>query len=209
MTRKTAPHCITLIGMMGSGKTLVGRALARRLGWSFIDLDERISQEQGRSIPEIFAAEGEAAFRALELRTLSSILSPLSPAAPRPIPLPPKTRTSVVETSAAAPGPIEETSLCSTVLSLGGGTILQPECAALVCAHSLCIRLTASVETLCERLRADRNRPLLQGGQPLEDRIAQLLSERESAYAAAAHITIPTDAHTPDDIIAQLLSLLR
>lgn len=176
MTRKTAPHCITLIGMMGSGKTLVGRALARRLGWCFIDLDERISQEQGRSIPEIFAAEGEAAFRALELKTLKEVM---------------------------------ESSDSGMVLSLGGGTILQPECAALVCAHSLCIRLTASVETLCERLKADRNRPLLQGGQPLEDRIAQLLSERESAYAAAAHITLPTDARTPDDIIVQLLSLLR
>lgn len=198
MTQKPVPHYITLIGMMGSGKTLVGRALAHRLGWSFIDLDERISQEQGRSIPEIFAAEGEAAFRALELRTLSSILSPLSPAAP-----------AAVRTSPEAPGPMEETALSSLVLSLGGGTILQSECAALVRTHSLCVRLTASVETLCDRLMTDRNRPLLQGGQPLEDRIAQLLTERESAYAAAAHITVPTDERTPDDIIVHLLPLLR
>ncbi len=176
MTQKPDPRCISLIGMMGSGKTLVGRALARRLGWSFIDLDERISQEQGRSISDIFAAEGEAAFRALELKTLKEVM---------------------------------ESSDSGMVLSLGGGTILQPECAALVRAHSLCVRLTASVETLCDRLKTDRNRPLLQGGQPLEEGIAQLLTERESAYAAAAHITIPTDERTPDDIIAHLLPLLR
>ncbi len=58
---------IVLIGMMGSGKTTVGRLLARRLGRELADTDALIEQRTGRSIPDIFARDGEPAFRALEL----------------------------------------------------------------------------------------------------------------------------------------------
>lgn len=58
---------IILIGMMGSGKTTVGRLLARSLDRELVDTDALIEQREGRSIPDIFAAEGEAYFRALEL----------------------------------------------------------------------------------------------------------------------------------------------
>ena len=58
---------IVLIGMMGSGKTTVGRLLAQRLRRPFIDTDAMIEEREGRSIPDIFARDGEAAFRALEL----------------------------------------------------------------------------------------------------------------------------------------------
>ena len=58
---------IVLIGMMGCGKTTVGRLLAQCLGRPLIDTDALIEQRQGRSIPGIFAREGEAHFRALEL----------------------------------------------------------------------------------------------------------------------------------------------
>lgn len=57
---------IVLIGMPGCGKTTVGQALAALTGREAIDIDQRIVEKAGRSIPEIFAAEGEAAFRALE-----------------------------------------------------------------------------------------------------------------------------------------------
>ena len=57
---------VALIGMPSSGKSTVGRALAERLGKKFIDLDEEIVKADGRSIPDIFAAEGEAGFRKLE-----------------------------------------------------------------------------------------------------------------------------------------------
>ncbi|MCS7173465.1 MAG: 3-dehydroquinate synthase [Armatimonadetes bacterium] len=57
---------IALIGFMGSGKTSVGRELARRLGWSFVDTDELVELRAGRSISEIFVQDGEATFRALE-----------------------------------------------------------------------------------------------------------------------------------------------
>ncbi len=61
---------IYLVGFMGTGKTTVGRLLADRLGWHFLDLDEEIEREQGRSIAEIFAAEGEERFRAIETAAL-------------------------------------------------------------------------------------------------------------------------------------------
>ncbi len=58
---------IVLVGFMGAGKTSVGRELARRLGWRFIDLDEEIEVAAGRSVRELFRDEGEAEFRRREL----------------------------------------------------------------------------------------------------------------------------------------------
>lgn len=58
---------IILIGMMGCGKTTVGRLLAQSLGLEPADTDVLIEQREGRSIPDIFARDGEAYFRALEL----------------------------------------------------------------------------------------------------------------------------------------------
>nr|BAL56792.1 shikimate kinase [uncultured prokaryote] len=55
---------------MGCGKTTTGQALARRLGWSFVDLDVQVEQAFGLSVREIFAQHGEAAFRAEEARRL-------------------------------------------------------------------------------------------------------------------------------------------
>ena len=66
---------ILLIGMMGAGKTTVGRALARRLGWRYLDSDEEVQRTTGRTVPEIFAADGEAAFRAQESRALAEGLA--------------------------------------------------------------------------------------------------------------------------------------
>ena len=58
---------IVLIGMMGSGKTTVGKLLAGCLRRPFVDTDALIEEREGRSIPEIFTRDGESAFRALEL----------------------------------------------------------------------------------------------------------------------------------------------
>jgi len=55
-----------LVGFMGTGKTTVGRAVAMRLGFQHLDSDHEIEREKGRTVAQIFAAEGEAAFRALE-----------------------------------------------------------------------------------------------------------------------------------------------
>ena len=65
---------LVLVGMPGSGKTTIGRALSERSGKAFVDADERIVEKAGRSIPEIFAAEGETGFRKLEHEVLTEIL---------------------------------------------------------------------------------------------------------------------------------------
>lgn len=61
---------IYLVGFMGSGKSTVGRSVARHLGWRFADIDEDIEAKARMSIPEIFEMQGEAAFRALETEVL-------------------------------------------------------------------------------------------------------------------------------------------
>lgn len=62
-----------LVGMMGSGKSTTGRELAGRLGYRFMDTDQLIEQATGTSITEIFATQGEAAFRALETQVLAQV----------------------------------------------------------------------------------------------------------------------------------------
>ncbi|CAN5668362.1 shikimate kinase [soil metagenome] len=62
---------VYLVGMPGAGKTVVGRELAGRLGVTFIDLDAEIERGQNRPINEIFATQGEAAFRAMEAAELT------------------------------------------------------------------------------------------------------------------------------------------
>jgi shikimate kinase len=68
-------HTVALVGFMGAGKTTVGQELARRLNWRFADLDQLIESREGRTIPQIFQAEGEAGFRALEHGVLAESLA--------------------------------------------------------------------------------------------------------------------------------------
>ncbi|MGY5764459.1 shikimate kinase [Brachybacterium sp. DNPG3] len=69
----TGPR-VVLLGPMGAGKTSIGRELAALLGVGFADLDALIVEADGRPIPEIFAADGEEAFRVLEARVLEDAL---------------------------------------------------------------------------------------------------------------------------------------
>ena len=65
---------VAIVGYMGSGKTTVGRILARELGWDFVDLDREISRRRGATIREIFEASGEDRFRDLEHLALRDAL---------------------------------------------------------------------------------------------------------------------------------------
>lgn len=67
-------RCV-LIGLPGAGKTTVGAALARDLGWRFVDVDDEIMRAGGRSVADMFRSDGESAFRAMELRLTAELCS--------------------------------------------------------------------------------------------------------------------------------------
>ena len=72
---------MVLVGFMGAGKSSVGAALSRHLGWPFEDLDDRIRSRERRSVEDIFRQSGEAAFRQLEHAALRSLVDELGPSA--------------------------------------------------------------------------------------------------------------------------------
>jgi len=67
----SAPHLV-LVGLMGTGKSTVGRRIAHKLGWEFLDTDEEITRTTGRTVRQIFESEGEDFFRQLEHDVLAA-----------------------------------------------------------------------------------------------------------------------------------------
>jgi shikimate kinase len=116
---------------MGSGKTTIGTLLARQLAWRFVDLDDRIEESAGLSIPEIFERLGEPAFRQIEADQLRAALG----------------RAAELKES--------------TVLALGGGTYAQPGVIEwLRASGAAVIWLDCPVESLLARCATMSNRPL-------------------------------------------------
>jgi shikimate kinase len=68
-----APERVVLVGLRCSGKTTVGKLVARGLGWDFLDADEELVAREGRPIADIFASDGEPVFRAIEKRVLADL----------------------------------------------------------------------------------------------------------------------------------------
>lgn len=71
---------VLLIGMMGAGKSTAGRILADRLGWPYLDSDDEIERQTGRTVPQIWKADGEPAFRAEESKVLAQACTSMGPA---------------------------------------------------------------------------------------------------------------------------------
>lgn len=147
---------LILTGFSGTGKTQVGRLIARLLGWDFVDTDQEIARETGKTIPQIFEQNGEAAFRHLE-------------------------QAAVARACAST----------KTVVSTGGGTIVDPESYRAMVNSGVIVCLEATPETIARRLqragaRGDPAgvRPLLGGPEPLK-RIRQLKAERQTHYDKA------------------------
>jgi len=116
---------------MGSGKTTVGTLLARQLAWRFVDLDDRIEESAGLTIPQIFERFGEPAFRQMEADQLRAAL-----------------------------GRAAEFSE-STVLALGGGTYAQPGCPDFLRHSGVPVLwLDSPVEVLLARCMTMTGRPL-------------------------------------------------
>ena len=198
---------ITLTGFMGCGKSSVGRCLSELLCCPFIDLDEAICDRAGKSIPEIFASEGETEFRKLEAETLRSILTPSGTV---------RTEKKSLPLQAMSP------SLCGQrgstvspslqhrmVIALGGGTVMTPECSEIVKERSVCIYLKASIDTLVRHLETEASgRPMLQGDS-LRSRIEELMNLRSKTYETIAHITIETDGKSIDAIAEEIVNRLK
>ena len=229
---------ISFIGFMGCGKSSVGRRLSQLLCCRFIDLDEAVEQAAGKSIPEIFASQGEAAFRRLETQILKDILSaeherqcaqcevggvneiPMTPVcASRIHPLAGggMSSTSHLPTASAIhaiDNPDIQLQQISergaAVLALGGGTVMTPECAELVKENTLCIYLRASIETLVEHLSSEAaKRPLLAAtDKSLHSRIEDLMSQRASTYEKTANIIIDTDGKSIEQICSEITNLI-
>lgn len=73
-TVRDLPRCLVLVGLMGAGKTAVGRRLGRALGLAFVDADWEIEAAAGMSVKDIFQLYGEPAFRDLERRVIERLL---------------------------------------------------------------------------------------------------------------------------------------
>ena len=198
---------------MGCGKSSVGRRLSELLCCPFMDLDDVIVESAGRSIPEIFATEGEQAFRQMELEALRRMV-----------------RKCQFRTEVSSPEDnIHRTNNTtpSLVLALGGGAVMTKECAEIVREETCCVYLRASIETLLEHLSEEADgRPMLQSktaleeadtslrgaerrGNPLQERIAELMTLRSETYEKTAHIIIDTDGKSIEAIASEILELLK
>lgn len=165
---------IVLIGFMGSGKSTTGINLSYRLQCVLTDTDKVIEKKEGRSISEIFAAEGEEYFREKETELLKKLREE-------------RTRQ---------------------IFSVGGGTPLRAENRKLLRELGTVVYLKVSPKTVCERLKGDTTRPLLQGENPME-KIRTLLDEREELYREAADIIVETDGKKPAQITEEIAALLK
>jgi shikimate kinase len=122
---------VCLTGFMGSGKSTTARHLASQLGWTNVDLDRRITDAAGQSIPEIFAKKGEAEFRRVEHEQLARLIAEAN-ADQKP-----------------------------RIVSLGGGTIVQPQNLALLRdSGAILIWLDCPIEELLVRCAQITDRPL-------------------------------------------------
>ena len=211
MTTRTLPcsrMVIALTGFMGCGKSSVGKELSVLLRMPLIDLDKYIVDKAGKSIADIFAEQGEKAFRDLESEALAELLrerSPLENCA---------TLGNIRggDPSSLGGGPAQQDVFQggslpqrSLILSLGGGTILRPENAAMIKEHCTCVFLRATVETLRLHLGGDQShRPLLKDGG-----FEAMLAERTPLYTTAADFIIDIDNISPMQtagIIANLIT---
>ena len=164
---------IYLVGLMGAGKTSVGRVLAKRLHKRFIDSDHEIEHRTGVRIPVIFEIEGEAGFRKREAAVVHELVQ-------------------------------QE----NIVLATGGGVVLDAENRRILHATGTVVYLRAAPSELWLRTRHDRNRPLLQTGDPLA-KLEELHRTRDPLYREAAHLIVDTGNQAIRTLVSRLDRELR
>lgn len=161
-----------LVGFMGTGKSTVGRVVAQKIGFELLDSDHEIERQQGKSIAEIFAADGEPAFRAMEKKFIE-----------------------------------EGHPAARTVVSCGGGLVVQPGMLEKLQDKGVVICLHAAIETILARTARQRNRPLLNVEDP-EERIRTLYAAREPIYRKSGTMIL-TDGRPLSEIVAHVIRAWR
>ncbi len=170
---------IALVGFMGAGKSTVARALGERLGTAVADLDAMAEAERGHSVAELFAREGEPAFRRLEGRILHQALAAGAGviACGGGIVLDPAHRDALA-------------ARCRVVW-----LEVSPACAALRLAE------TAGSRPLLSTAAAG-------GAATLSQRIDALLAVRRPLYEQVAQARVPVDGRTADEVADEVLRVL-
>jgi len=160
---------IYLIGMMGTGKTSVGKLLAQRLGMEFLDSDCSIERKIGLEIKQIFQAEGESKFRALEDEFITS------------------------------GHPVD-----GCIVSCGGGLVAIDGMMAKLKSKGIVVCLWANSETIFDRVKNDRSRPLLQVKNPLLE-IQRIINRRQEIYLKA-NLVIDTDTLKENEVVDAIIN---
>jgi len=169
---------IALTGMPGSGKTTVGRILADALGCPFMDLDELIEKKAGKPIPQIFAEDGEAAFREWEGKQLKQTVSKYAGA----------------DAVLALGG--------GSVCLPGAAQLLQDKTLCIYLRASV-DTLAARLQGASGRPLLSGTAPSQL--EALTATLATLLAAREALYDQAAHVTLDTDGVTPEAIADEII----
>ena len=162
---------IWLLGLSGSGKSTLAPLLAARLHLPFADTDQLITQSSGRTITDIFQADGEEKFRQLESRVLQ-------------------------EVSTHTP----------SVISCGGGIILNPANRQIMSRTGLRVYLQVPLPILESRLALATDRPLLPPDQRA-NLLAQQLAQRGKWYAES-EICLDAQNSTPEAMVQHILAQL-
>ncbi|HET9770809.1 MAG TPA: shikimate kinase [Acidimicrobiia bacterium] len=168
---------LVLVGMMGVGKSSVGRRIALRLGRQFLDTDKLVEEEAGRTVAEIFAADGEPAFRALEAAAVRRALD-----------------TQPYAVIAFGGGAVLDPISRGLARQLALVVWLQAP------ARDLARRVSASM-----RRSGGTARPLLTAGRPPEQVLDEIARQREDAYRATAHVLVDTSGRSPSQAATAVL----
>ncbi|MFI5254899.1 MAG: shikimate kinase, partial [Candidatus Limnocylindrales bacterium] len=149
---------LVIVGPPGSGKSAVGRRLARAQGARYVDIDGSIEAATGMTIARVFEIEGEAGFRAREAATIAALGAP------------------------------DESARLSQVVSAGGGAVVDPRNRWRLFDGRRVVTLDVPAETLRERLaRSPVVRPLVAGREPLSA-VRDLLAARRRFYGAVESV---------------------